>query len=51
VRLTPDAVRVLAVEQRAVLAGSGMWSLRRASHSTGSMASKFRPRRGFRFER
>lgn len=38
-------------KQRAALAGMGMWSLLRARHSRGSIASKFRPRNGFSFER
>ena len=46
-----DPIGVLAVEEGAVLAGSGMWSLMRASHSSGSMASKLRPREGFMRER
>ena len=46
-----DAVRVLAVESVRCCPGSGMWSLRRASHSSGSRASKLRPSDGFMRER
>jgi hypothetical protein len=49
--LRSGAIRVLAVEHVRCCPGSGMWSLMRASHSSGSIASKLRPRAGFIRER
>jgi hypothetical protein len=49
--LAADAIGVVAWKWVRCRPGSGMWSARRASHSSGSIASKFLPREGFMRER